>query len=261
MARPGRSGLWRWAAVLAVFVVLPGSICRAGDGAPQIEVVTEDLPPYNFVENGVVTGSSTEVVRAVFREVGMEAKITVLPWARAMNETLTKPNVLIYTIATTPERQNLFKWVGEINSGKVVVYCLKARPITLRSLEDAKKYRVGVIFQDFRQDYLLRHGFVEGENLESANSHALNYAKLKAGRIDLWPMDVSVMNYYVRHAGDDPDAILIPVLEMPSLDAETHFSMAFSRQTPDELVDRFRRGLKKIKDDGTYDAILQKWRN
>jgi polar amino acid transport system substrate-binding protein len=172
----------------------------------------------------------------------------------------SKPNVLIYTIATTPERMRQFKWVGEINLGKVVVYCLKDRPIKLRSLDDAKAYRVGAIFQDFRHDYLLRKGFVEGTNLESTSTHDLNYAKLKAGRIDLWPMDVAVMAYYVRHAGDDPGTALTPLLDMPELDSETHFSMAFGLETPDEMVDLFRRGLQKIKDDGTYDAILRKWR-
>lgn len=231
-----------------------------GASAPaRIEIVTEELPPYNFTENGVITGSSTEVVRAVLLELGIEAKIVALPWARAMNEAETKPNVLIYTIATTPERAPLFKWVGEINTSKVVVYCLKAHPIEVHSLEDAKKYRLGAIFQDFRYGYLLRRGFVEGKNLESTNSQDLNYAKLKAGRIDLWPMDVAVMGYYVRHAGDDPADTVMPVLDMPELDAETHFSMAFGKKTSDELVEQFRRGLQKIKDDGTYDAILKKW--
>ena len=150
--------------------------------------------------------------------------------------------------------------MGEINTGKAVIYCLKEHPIKLASLEEAKKYRVGVIFQDFRHDYLLRHGFVEGENLESTNTHDLNYAKLKAGRIDLWPMDVSVMAYFVRRAGDDPGAAVTPLLEMPDLDAETHFSMAFGLKTSDELVDLLRRGLQEIKADGTYDAILRKWR-
>jgi len=69
-----------------------------------------------------------------------------------------------------------------------------------------------------------------------------------------------VMAYIVRQAGDDPAATLVPLLDMPELDAEAHFSMAFGKETPDELVDLLRRGLQKIKEDGTYDAILRKWR-
>lgn len=246
------------AAIAAVLLLF--ATARAAEIPSRIEVVTEELPPYSFTENGVVTGSSTEVVRAVLARAGIEGKIVVLPWARAMNKSLSKPNVLIYTIATTPERMQHFKWVGEINTSNVVLYCLKARPIKVSSLEDAKNYRVGAIFQDFRRDYLLRRGFVEGQNLDTTSTHDLNYTKLKAGRIDLWPMDVSVMAYYVRHAGDDPASAVIPLLEMLDLDSETHFSMAFGRETSDELVELLRSSLQKIKDDGTYDAIMRKWR-
>jgi polar amino acid transport system substrate-binding protein len=35
--------------------------------------------------------------------------------------------------------------------------------------------------------------------------------------------------------------------------------MAFSLQTPDAVVERFRQGLQAIRSNGTYDAIAKKW--
>jgi len=35
--------------------------------------------------------------------------------------------------------------------------------------------------------------------------------------------------------------------------------MAFSRDTPDEVVERFRQALARVRADGRYDAIVAKW--
>lgn len=43
--------------------------------------------------------------------------------------------------------------------------------------------------------------------------------------------------------------------ENPTFSTES----AFSRQTPDATVERFRKGLKAIRDNGTYDAIAKRW--
>jgi polar amino acid transport system substrate-binding protein len=50
----------------------------AGD---TIQIVTEELPPYNMTEDGRLTGMSTEVVQAVLEEIGEPASIQSMPWA------------------------------------------------------------------------------------------------------------------------------------------------------------------------------------
>ena len=35
--------------------------------------------------------------------------------------------------------------------------------------------------------------------------------------------------------------------------------MAFSRNTPDEVVERFRQALSRIRADGRYDTIAARW--
>lgn len=80
----------------------------------EIRIVTEELPPYNMTQDGQITGMSTEVVQAVLKEVGMSAPIQSMPWARAYDIALNSENTLIYSITRTRQRENLFKWVGDI---------------------------------------------------------------------------------------------------------------------------------------------------
>ncbi|MFF7706670.1 hypothetical protein [Pseudomonas sp. NPDC007930] len=63
-------------------LVLFADMTRA-DEAPGLEVVTEELPPYNMTEKGRVTGLSTDVVKALMLQAGVSANSQVVRWARA----------------------------------------------------------------------------------------------------------------------------------------------------------------------------------
>lgn len=53
--------------------------------------------------------------------------------------------------------------------------------------------------------------------------------------------------------------MLVKSLPLPELSSPDGLSMAFSRGTSPELLERFRRGLQTIKSNGTYDAIMRRW--
>ena len=258
---PGPAKTLKFAIMATMLFGAPAGRAEIAEQTPaKIEVVTEELPPFNFTMNGKITGSSTDVVLAVLKEAGIEGHVRSIPWARALSMARSRPNVLIYTISPTADRLPHFKWIGPINSGNVVLFCLKSNPISIKSLDEAKRHKLGTIFNDFRLEFLLRSGFIEGDNVDSTNSHDLNYSKLKAGRIDLWPMDSSVMRYIVKRAGDDPDKMVMPVLEMTELEAQSGWFMAFGLETPDQLVERLRLSLARIKENGTFEAIMRKWK-
>ena len=243
----------RW--LIAALACLP-SLAPAGEA---IQILTEELPPYNMTQDGRLTGMSTEVVQAVLQEVGVQAHIQSMPWARAYDIAQNSENVLIYSIARTRQREKLFKWVGTIAPVRWYLFTLPQRDIQLGQLDEARRYQIGTVKDDAGEQHLLDKGFAVGENLQSSNRYAHNYEKLTLGRIDLWIANELNAFYLVRRAGDDPDETLVPVLSLPDLGDDQGLSMAFSPQTSDALVERFRQGLKTIRDNGTYDAIAQRW--
>jgi len=54
------------------------------------------------------------------------------------------------------------------------------------------------------------------------------------------------------------ESLLVRSLELPEL-SRGGLSMAFSRDTPKETVEKFRSGLEAIRRSGVYDGILRKW--
>ena len=143
-----------------------------------------------------------------------------------------------------------------------VDWYLYARPdsgITLSELDDARRYQIATVKEDAGEQYLLSKDFVVGKNLQSNNKYAYNYEKFKLGRVDLWISIELNARYLIRQAGDDPEKVAVPVLKLPDLGEGVGLHMAFSPQTSDAIVERFRKGLETIRSNGTYDAIAKRW--
>lgn len=93
----------------------------------EISLVTEEYPPYYYLENNKVIGISAEITGAVSKEARIPYTITLYPWARAYAMALHNRNVLIFSLARSPDREDLFKWVGVIASGQFCLFSLKKR--------------------------------------------------------------------------------------------------------------------------------------
>jgi len=245
--------------LLGALMLMPAVFSPNAAAEPPLRIVTEELPPYNMTQDGRVTGMSTEVVQAVLKEVGVQAPIQSMPWARAYELALNERNVLIYSIVRTPARESLFQWVGAIAPTRWYLYSLADRPVRLNSLEDARGHQIATVNQDVGEQYLISKGFRIGEELQSSTKYEHNYRKLKVDHVEMWISNELNALYLTRQNGEDPDKVLIRSLPIPDLSSDEGLSMAFSRDTPAETVEKFRAGLATIRRNGVYDAILRKW--
>jgi polar amino acid transport system substrate-binding protein len=242
-----------------LMLLVAGGSISAIAAEPPLRIVTEELPPYNMTQGGRVTGMSTEVVEAVLKEVGMEASIQPMPWARAYELALNESNVLIYSIVRTPERESLFQWIGAIAPTKWYIYSLADRPVKLNTLADAHGHQIATVNQDVGEQFLVSKGFRIGKELQSSTKYEHNYRKLKVDHVELWISNELNALYLTRQNGEDPDKVLIQSLPLPELSSADGLNMAFSRKTPPQTVEKFRAGLEAIRRNGVYDAIARKW--
>ncbi len=231
-------------------------LCTVWAEAAELRIVTEEFPPYNYFENGKLTGISTEVVQAVLKEVGAETEIEVYPWARAYKVASEHKNVLIYSIGRIKEREELFNWVGVIAPCNLCLFKLKERKdINIQVLEDARKYEIGVLREDMCLQYLLNKGFVI-KTVTNADENSIRM--LMKNRVDLIPFDELGFAYKIKILGFNPsDFEKIFFLE----ELSGGLYMAFSKQTSENLTEKFRNALDRIKADGTYNLIINKYLN
>lgn len=243
--------------VALVGVQLPVAAAGGAVSPPvqPIQAVTEESS-YTYLAGGKVGGPATEIVEAALRRSGLtNYRIGLYPWARSYDMALNEPNTLIYLIARTPAREDLFKWAGEFMRIEYHLYKLRARTdVQVRRLDDALPYSIGVMRDDVRHQYLQSRGFTRLV-LSARNSDSVRM--LLDGRVDLLPLPETDMERFCREAGVDP-ARLQRVLTLDEM--STGIYMAFSRGTDDAIVARARAAFDQLKQDGTVARLMQRRR-
>lgn len=243
----------RTAALCLAWLALPlaGPVHAA---EPAVQALTEVWPPFNYLEDGKPAGYSVEVARCMFERSGVAHTIDVVPWARAYAAALDTPGVVLFTTARTAEREALFRWIGPIAPRHVYLFKLKRRAdIQVRSLDDVRKYVVGVIRDQASEQILLARGFEKGRNLDYTLAGINQLKKLEAGHIDfITGTEVSTM-YYARANGFDPAMLERSLL----LSDEGAYYIAVSKATDEALFRRLQRGFEACERDGVPARLLK----
>jgi len=227
--------------------------------AQEVTVVTEIWEPYNFIKDGRVIGISTEIVKHTLQQAGMtikDGKIGVYPWARAYAMALKDENVLIYTILRTKEREKLFKWVGRLlPSEKFYFYKHRTRSdVVVKTLDDAKQYKIGVLRDSIHGQFLIAHGFPK-KSLEVVSDQMLNLRKLLYDRIDLI-IDVEAT---LKIRTQEQNLPLSEFQQVLFLFEHGHY-MAFSQKTSDAVVERVQSAFQNVQTSGIIQKILEKYK-
>jgi polar amino acid transport system substrate-binding protein len=235
-------------------VIVAGIFLLSGHSALSAEmtILTENLPPLNYVENGVLVGPSVEIVKEIQRRVGSKEPIQVYPWARAYKMALEEKNVILFGMTYTKVRENKFKWVGPLATKRDILVAKKDSGIKINSLEDAKKVKcIGTLRDDTRERLLKSHGFT---NLESVSDEQLNAKKLALGRIDLWAYKIPGLKTVCDLAGVDYTEFE-EVYHLREID----LMIAFSKKTSDSIVQKWEDAFHEMVTDGTVMQIQKKW--
>lgn len=226
--------------------------------ANQIEIVTEDLPPYNYLKKDKIVGISTDIVKVILKKTNIKATINLYNWNRAYHLAKFKKNVLIYSIARNSEREKLFKWVGPIIRFSTHIYGLKTRKdIKINKLKDISKYKIATVRNDEFALHLLREGLKEGKDFTYSSKEEINIKNLFVKRLDLTGNINFYMIYKCKQLGYDYKKLKI----FYTLPGKKSLYLAFNKKTSDKIVTKFQKALSKLKKDGTYQKIINQYLN
>lgn len=165
--------------------------------AKMLNVYTEEFPPYQVrLSPKNITGISTTLVKGLLDEVNIPYKIHVLPWYRSYHNALKEKNALLYSVARTKEREDIFKWIMPLCDINVSFFWRKDNnKISISSVKDAKKYVVSVASGQPSELYLKKHGFSTDDNLVILASHEQGLGLLSKGRVDvIFAADLFIKN-------------------------------------------------------------------
>ncbi|MBL8509873.1 substrate-binding periplasmic protein [Chitinimonas sp. JJ19] len=221
--------------------------------AQALTFTTEDYPPFNMYEEKKVVGISTEMLQEALKRAGLTASFELLPWERALNMAKTKPDTCVYSAVRTPEREKLFKWVGPLTADQITLFAASKSNITLGSINDAKKYKVGAYNGDAYGDFVEK----QGVKLERVVTDTQNLPKLSSGRIDLWVAGANSGPY--KAAREGLKGAIKPVLAVGD-PKDSQMYLACNPGVPDDTVKKLNDAIQSIAKDGTAAKLGTKYK-
>lgn len=225
-----------------------------GVSAAGLTAYTEEWPPYNYTEDGIIKGIASDVLRALCNDAKVDCRITVVPWARATNTVLNTPDTLIYTIARTPARESEYAWVGPLSPRTTWIYGRPELKEQVRELKDLAKLRIGIVRDDASGPDLLAAG-VPASTLVIDSSNASVLRMYRLSMIDAMVDTEIGMAWSLRLAAMPEGS----VSRLAKLSDGGAYYFALNRNSDPQMVRSLQHALDKLKRDGTLEAIKKKY--
>ena len=234
--------------------LLAGLLLIASQPALALKLLTEENPPLNYTEGKKLTGMGTEVVQEMGKRAKMKLDFEVMAWNKAYEKAQADKETCLYSTARLPNRENAFKWVGPIAVNKWGLFALGGFKQEIKSLNDAKPFRIGGVARDAKTEFLKQWGVT---NIIEVADDKLNPGKLtlnrkEAQKIDLWITSVASAKQTAERAK-------VPGVKLVYLLREEESYLACSPRTSADTLKALAGALDAMKKDGSYAKIIKRY--
>ena len=221
----------------------------------DIVFITEDSPPYSYIENGIPKGVVYEVLSAASDAVDASINISnvkMFPWVRGMYQAKTQSDVCLFATVRTPAREKLFKWAGPFVCYRCVLIS-RVGAMDVRDFADIKKYKISSPRNSYEHELLLNMGYPESM-LDDASTAENVIVKMLHGRVDGIVLDDGAAYYLLKQKGFD-----LKDFEVNWVFEEGKGYFAFNKDVPDSAVERMQQGIDIIRSSGELCKIHMKY--
>jgi polar amino acid transport system substrate-binding protein len=225
----------------------------APPAANALTLVTEENPPFNYTEQGKVVGISTEVVTELGKRASIPLQIKSMPWEQAYIAAQRDKETCVYSTARLDNREQIFTWIGPIATNQWVLIG-KSEFAGLKKVEDARRYRVGVVAKDAKIEFLMSKGVTD---LREVTDDGLVPPRLMLGKddpnhLDLWATSAYGARRTAARANVKDIKLILNLRRVP-------LYLACGRNTVPETVKALNQAFDRAVKDGTLKRIAERY--
>ncbi|MCR2110504.1 basic amino acid ABC transporter substrate-binding protein [Campylobacter upsaliensis] len=205
--------------------------------------------PFDYKEDAKLTGLDIDLVNEIAKREGIG-----LTWVEMSFDGLIpalktgKIDMIASAMSATEDRRKSVDFSDVYYTTKNL-YIKKKDNEALNSKEDLEGKIIGVQLGTLQEPAAKA---IKDTKVQSNESLSVVIMELKEGKIDAVVADKDVSTGYLKENAD-----LIGFFEEE--DGSEGFSFAFDKDKQKEAIEKFNKGLKDLKADGTYDQILTKY--
>lgn len=226
------------------------------EGPVQLDLFTQEFPPLQVNVDNQAEGYAYKFVEEVIVDasvsVPMEIKgVYFAPWKRAIKNTQERSNTLLFSISRTPEREDLYQWIGAVSPYEVAVYrTLDGPDIIPSSIHDLASYRFAAQAASSFEEIIKSEGFTQ---IIPVNQGKEAIRLLHAGRVDFAPLVTASFPYRMEQYGYHPNEF-VEVVKVDSLCKQLW--LVTGKKTSPDVVAALRSSLNNLKNSGRLEELI-----
>ncbi len=229
--------------------VLPASDHVNITGKPVVFLGNQSLPPMNYVKDGKPVGVVIDLAEALAKRMLHPVEIRLMEWGEAQKRVVDGQADALLQINANPARLKVFDFSEPLLSSEFSIFTT-SRHHGIKSMQDLRGLKVGVEGNGLPILLLQKDPQII---VEVIPDFVVGFTKLKNGEIDAVVADRWVGCYVLA----ENNIHNIKMVEEPI--SRSYSSIAVKKGN-DFLLADINKALFEIRNDGTYDNIIEKWR-
>lgn len=190
-------------------------------------------------------GINLDIVRDMCIRADIECTFELLPWARAYRKALTEPFSGVVSTVRNEQREHRFMWVGPLVSSDSFFYRLASNEhINPSTIDEISQYSLGIARSSIYKELVVDIGFQKDENLLEFAHHYEYLHLFFKNKLDLIISSELTLKHQLLQYGYSSDDV-VKLLAFPSETLKGNY-LAFNKNMPIELVERFRFALNEL---------------
>lgn len=220
-------------------------------------VMDDSFAPFESLDDkGNVVGFDKDIIDAIAAKENLSLKFVPRPFD-GIFETLKTgdSDIAIAAITITEERKQSMQFTDPYFEATQVIV-VNDKGATIKSAKDLEKHLVAVKTGTTGDIAISKLMGATNANIKRYESLPLALKEVVAGGVDAAVGDNGVVQNFVLN--NNKDGKQLQLVSDPEF-AKEHYGFAIAKDRSDDLLAKLNSGIAKIKSDGTYDSIYQKW--
>lgn len=209
-----------------------------------------DFPPYEYIENENITGLEIELIQALANEIGKKVEIKNMEFDGVLSGLVSgKIDLGVAGISVTPERSEKFDFTTTMFSNSVRI--IQRNDCNYQTSEDLKNVKIGIQIGTTAQNYIDTELKDNNVQVNGYKDYIQAITDLENKKIDCIIMDQIPAEKMLENRTN------LKISNDPLFSDEGAF--AVKKGSNKDLVEKLNNALEKIKTNGTYQKILEKY--
>lgn len=226
------------------------SCCVAG----TLKFVFSDFPPFEYSENGIVTGINKEIIEEACKRINIKPIFLELPWKRALKYAEKGKADAVFSLFKNDERINKFYFPNEnLNVVKMVLLVNHESDIEISNWGDLTGKKLGIFLGSSygikfdNDEKIIKHSTATNESLIRMQA---------ARRVDITVIDERVAKFWSKKIGMENR---FKILNFIVTEKPTYIAFSRVKEKNKNWAVLFSDALREMKDDGHIKRINKKY--